>query len=395
MLGSIVTGALVGGGVLLAVPVLTFSLECALGALGRPGRIGMVRPEGKKAVIVIPAHNEELGIGQTLKSLLREVHSSDSILVVADNCTDGTASLARELGATVVERNNATERGKGFAIDFAVRHLEAQPIAPDVVIVFDADCQFAAGSVNALIAAALDSDTPVQAEYELSSPPDADSKGRVGAFAFRVKNSLRTRGLSILGLPRQLAGTGMAFPWAVIRNAPNTKGHITEDLVMGLELAILGKPTFACPQALVMSEIAPSTQGQAGQRQRWERGHLSAIGEYTPKLLVAALLQRRAELLGLACDLAVPPLSLLVVGVVGTTALATTWGVIGGGWLPAMLLGSELVLLGGAVGLAWHTVGRDLLPARELAAIPKYLLWKLPGYLGRRGGAGWVRAERR
>jgi cellulose synthase/poly-beta-1,6-N-acetylglucosamine synthase-like glycosyltransferase len=355
----------------------------------------MARPEGKSAVVVIPAHNEERGIGPTLAALKVELSAVDSVLVVADNCTDDTAAVARRAGATVIERSNAEERGKGYALDFAVRYLDAQPIAPDVVIILDADCRFAEGSVDALVTSVVALDTPVQAEYELATPPEADSKARVGAFAFRVKNTLRTRGLARLGLPRQLAGTGMAFPWTVLRNAPNTKGHITEDLVMGLQLAMLGKPAFGCPEAAVTSEIAPSSQGQAEQRRRWEGGHLSAIREYAPKLLSAALGQRRLDLLAIACDLAVPPLSLLVVSVAGLSGAAVTWWAVGGSWLPAVLFGGEMMILVVAVGAAWRAVGRDILPGRELVAIPKYLLWKVPGYLARRRDAGWVRAERR
>jgi glycosyltransferase involved in cell wall biosynthesis len=346
----------------------------------------------------MPAHNEERGIFGNVSALRGELGPNDEIVVIADNCQDGTAEVARSAGATVFERHHATERGKGYALRFAVEQLELRAETPDVVIVLDADCRFTPGSVDALVCAALERNCPIQSENELTIPSDADTKTRIGAFAFRVKNALRPRGLSRLGLPRQLAGTGMAFPWAVLRDAPNMRGHITEDLVLGLELAFLGFAPYECHEAGVHSEIAPSTQGQYAQRQRWEYGHLMAIRDYVPRLLARGLRTFNTELLGLGCDLSVPPLALLVLTVNGFAVVSLGALALGIGWAAPALLLAESAVLGAAVAVAWKAVGQDLLPPSELKGIPRYVLWKLPSYLGFLGKArslGWVRAERR
>jgi len=386
------------GAAFLSVPVFVFFFECLLGATWRDTRGRNPRPEGSRTVILIPAHDEEEGIRITLEHLRPELTPDDTVLVIADNCTDKTATVARSLGAEVAERSHATERGKGYALAFGAERIAAMPTPPDVVIVLDSDCRFTPGSVEALTADCLARGLPMQADDELVCPAKGGTKAKISTFAFRVKNTLRPRGLDRLGLPRQLAGTGMAFSWPTFRDAPNTRGWITEDLVLGLELAILRSPVHLCPRAKVESDIAPSTQGHNQQRQRWEHGHLSALKQYVPKLLVAALRQGRLSLLAIALDLSVPPLALLTALVLGTSFLAGLTAILGMGWLPALVMGIEATALFLAVGIAWAKVGRDLLSPGDLLRIPFYMLGKLSSYFRWFGGKGdkkWVRAERR
>lgn len=395
--GNVVLLAAAG---ILAVPVFVFVAECTLGAGWQRRASNPRRPAGARAVVLIPAHDEELGIGATLERLKPELMADDSILVVADNCTDATAQVARQHGAFVLERHHATERGKGYALSFATAHLASLEMPPDVVIVLDADCVFSPGSVDALVAECLERRTPVQSDDELVLPQsvEVDIKTKISTFAFRVKNTLRTRGLDRLGLPRQLAGTGMAFPWHVFRDAPNMRGWITEDLVLGLELALRGVPTYLCGDARVESEVAPSAQGHSAQRQRWEHGHLAAIRHYVPKMLVAAVRQRRADLLVMTLDLAVPPLALLTNLVVGGLAVSLATVPLGVGWIPAIAFSAEMATMLGGVAIAWFRVGRDLLTLSDMLRIPHYMLSKSPSYLRwfrGRGAGGWVRAERR
>jgi hypothetical protein len=130
-------GLLVVAGV-VSVPCLIVAAECFLALLPLPKhRSG----ERGKVAVLIPAHNEQLLIGQTLQRLLPQITAVDRVLVVADNCTDKTALMARSHGVEVLERHDTQNRGKGFALAAGVAHLAADP--PDVVIVFDADCDAA------------------------------------------------------------------------------------------------------------------------------------------------------------------------------------------------------------------------------------------------------------
>ena len=122
----------------LLIPICVFSLECFLAVLPRRSKRHVETGPRPQVAVLIPAHNEQLVIEQTLRTLLPTLGENDRVIVVADNCDDDTAVLAQQAGTTVVERNDTERRGKAYALDFGVRYLETEP--PDVVAVIDADC---------------------------------------------------------------------------------------------------------------------------------------------------------------------------------------------------------------------------------------------------------------
>ena len=146
------------------------------------------------------------------------------MLVVADNCTDDTAAVARLSGAEVVDRQDSERIGKGYALDWGLGHLDKDP--PDVVVMIDADCRLAEGSIGRLTGACSMTKRPVQALYLMTVPDGSQINKQIAAFAWRVKNWVRPLGLGGLGLPCQMVGTGMAFPWSVIRTADLASGWI-------------------------------------------------------------------------------------------------------------------------------------------------------------------------
>ncbi len=88
-------------------------------------------------VVVVPAHNEEAGIGETVASALAVDYPSELrvVLVVADNCSDATAARARDAGALVLERAHETLRGKGYALELAFEHVDRENLGAAVVVV--------------------------------------------------------------------------------------------------------------------------------------------------------------------------------------------------------------------------------------------------------------------
>src|SRR5205085_486900 len=117
--------------------------------------------------------------------ILPQLRPGDRLLVVADNCADHTAAVAREAGAEVAERHDDNRRGKGFALDFGIKHLAADP--PEVVIVIDADTEVGVGSIDILAAAAAT--RPAQAMNLLDPPAQAGPEARLSAFAFYFRNA--------------------------------------------------------------------------------------------------------------------------------------------------------------------------------------------------------------
>jgi cellulose synthase/poly-beta-1,6-N-acetylglucosamine synthase-like glycosyltransferase len=315
---------------------------------------------------------------------------------VADNCTDDTAVVAAIAGAEVIERHERERVGKGFALDYGLRHLDIE--SPDIVVVIDADCRLGASAIDALASMCAMSRRPTQALYLMTQASEARISDLVAEFAWRVKNWVRPLGLGALGLPCQLAGTGMAFPWNVIQTADLATGSIVEDLKLGLDLAAAGHAPLFCPSARVTSEFAASAKGAEIQRTRWEEGHLTMILQGLPRLIYTALVRRNMALLVLALDLAVPPLSLLMLLLIGLFTIAVAVAGIGLSCTPPVISGANLLALAVAVFLSWLKYGRDVLPWRAICLIPGYVVRKLPHYgrilLGRRT-TRWIRTERK
>jgi hypothetical protein len=182
--------------------------------------------------------------------------SGDRILVVADNCTDDTARVAAAAGAEVIERKEPGRRGKGYALQFGVAHLGRDP--PEIVVFFDADCNLAYG------------DRSVSMDLRDNTTPSAGPQSDEGADWFldqppgrRIRLVCQELGpcplgLSRLGLPCQLLGTGMAVPFGLVHSVDLASGSIVEDLKLGLDLALAGSAPMFCPSALVISEFASS-----------------------------------------------------------------------------------------------------------------------------------------
>lgn len=377
----------------LAVPLAVLAVEC-LAARRRPAAPAPERDDRFRATVLIPAHDEEPVLGATLRTLAPQLGPRDRVLVVADNCTDRTAGIARAHGAWVLERTDPDRRGKGYALAFGLDALRADP--PDVVVMLDADCRVRDGALARLVEAAHATGRPVQAAYRMDPPAAPGPDRRLAAFAFRVKNVVRPLGLKRLRLPCLLTGTGMAFPWSVIRTAKLGHGHIVEDMQLAVDLAVAGHPAAFLPDADVRGEF-PSAEAAAGsQRKRWEHGHLRVMRSELPRLVFAALRRGRPALLALALELCVPPVSALVMLTAAVLALLALWAALGGAWGPAALLGAAAAAAGLGLASAWRAEGREVLPPRALVRAPWYAVRKVPLYLSFfvRPQAAWVRTRR-
>jgi cellulose synthase/poly-beta-1,6-N-acetylglucosamine synthase-like glycosyltransferase len=353
---------------LVALPTLVFVVE-VLAALPRARRrAGAVDPTLRVAVLV-PAHDEEAGIAGTLATIAPQLRAGDRLVVVADNCSDGTAAVARAAGADVFERSDQGHRGKSFAVASGVRYLAANE--PDIVILVDADCRVEAGAIDALRAAAVE--RPAQAAYVMRAPDGAPPTRRLAELMFLVRNLVRPLGLARLGVPCLLTGAGMAFPWSIIRGAALASGSVVEDLQLAIDLAADGTPPRFCGEARVTS-VFPSGDAAAAQQQtRWLWGVVRTIAQ-APRLVMAALRHRQPSLIALACELAVPPLTMLF----GLWVLAIALGVVAGvaerQWHPlaGAALGLGACVL--AIVVAWLRFARDRVPAAVLFGAPFYAL---------------------
>ena len=393
---SIATAVLVSVGVILLVLAAVLLIEIGVAALPTRVSNSTRRAPRPRIAVLVPAHDEALGIAETLRGIKRQLSPEDRLLVVADNCTDATGEIAESLGAEVIRRVDAARRGKSYALDFGVSHLSGAP--PDVVIVVDADCTLDAGCLGTIGALAFESGRPVQARYELLPPPADQASPRLGiaVFAVKVKNGLSPEGLRRLGLPCQLTGTGMAFPWSAISKANLGSGELAEDLVLGLDFARAGLAPLFCPSARVTSVFPVSAEGLKTQRARWETGHLATIFSRVPALIWEAVRTRNAPLLALALDAAVPPLALNALALFAVLALAALAAVTTGALAPLTVSAAAAACFSIAITVAWLKSGRDNITFFELATATAYAISKMPLYAqvfrGKR--ISWIRSKR-
>ena len=379
--------------ILIVFPVCVLFVQVLLAWL--PARsLPSAKSSRPRVAVLVPAHNESSVIVATLKTIGPQLLEGDRLLVVADNCSDDTASLARAAGAEVVERSNDRQRGKGYALDFGVRHLASA--APDVIIIVDADCQISDGFVERLATCCIDSGRPTQSLNLMRAPAGSGLKVQIAEFAWCVKNRVRPRGWARLGLPCQLMGTGMAFAWRDLPLIDLASGHIVEDLKMGLDFCRSGKPPLFCPDALVTSYFPRSEEGLTTQRTRWEHGHLGVILGDTPKLLVESMAKGNGNLLAMTLDLLVPPLALLTLALVAALGLSWLVFLLAGILAPALIATTGVLLLAATILLAWSQFGREIISFSALMYAPFYAVKKIPLYIGflLKRQVEWVRSKR-
>ena len=379
---------------IICLPLMVLALQLLLSLLPRRTlQLGDLRDP---VTILIPAHSEELILPETLRLLLPHLGADDRVLVVADNCSDSTAEVARGFGVGVVERSSIDQRGKGYALAYGLENLAASP--PKWIIVFDADCRWVGDGLDRLIRTATQTGEVCQGAYVIAPSLKVGTKQQISNFAYMVKNLARAQGWSRIGGSCQIFGSGVIFPWAALHKADLASGEIVEDMKLGIDLAIEGHYARFVPDVMSESDGAPSTEATSGQRTRWEQGHLRSIVRFAPRLLWAALRKFRPKLLLLALDLIVPPLTFLLILATGWMAICLIL------WQTELIRPLALICTLSLVGLVslsltavWLKFGRRYVSVGSLLRVPAYMAWKLPIYarlLMRRGLTNWNRTAR-
>jgi 1,2-diacylglycerol 3-beta-glucosyltransferase len=379
-----------------ALPVLAASLYLALLALlARRSPAQTPSACTHRFDIVVPAHDEENEVAQTVASLLAVDYPRERfrVLVVADNCSDRTAEAAAAAGAQVLIRQDADRRGKGYALAFAFDYCLADRFA-DAVVVVDADTVVTRNLLQAFAARFARGVSAVQADYGVRNA-NSSWRTRLMAIALATFHGVRSAARERLGVSCGLRGNGMAFGRALLQAHPPGAFSVVEDLEYGIQLGYAGVRVEYVPEARVLGHMAVTESASRSQRRRWERGRQALVREHVPVLLKEAWRRRDGTLFDLALDLMVPPLGqLLVVTVVGLglSLLALAFGVGVPAWLwAAAFLGLVLHVLRG-----WAFSGVGLIGLRDLLWVPAYVVWKMTLRFSDKGRRPeeWVRTSR-
>ncbi|MBL8950034.1 MAG: glycosyltransferase, partial [Myxococcaceae bacterium] len=317
--------------------------------------------------IVVPAHNEAAGIAQTVKSLLALEWPADKrrVVVVADNCSDDTARLAREAGATVLERQSDTHKGKGYALQHAFERLEG-----DAVVVVDADTRVTPNLLLAFAARIQKGAQACQAYYGVENT-SASWRTTLMAIAFSMFHRVRGRGRENLKLSCGLKGNGMCFTKGLLEKVPHDAFSVVEDLEFGIRLGKAGERVWYVDEGQVFGEMVSGEAASRSQRVRWEGGRKAMVKAHVGPLLKSAWQQKSAVLFDLAIDLLIPPLSYLGLGAVGLAVVGAALGFVTG-YAAATAGAASLCVT--ALGLyafrGWWLSGTGLRGLAMLAATP-------------------------
>lgn len=353
----------------------------------------------RKFAIIVPAHNEEKMISKTIYSLSGLIYPKRNydVFVIADNCTDQTALIARNLGVNVLERNNESKKGKGYALRWAFDKIIDYEKRYDAIVVIDADSLVSGNFLEVMNHyMAKGSEVIQSADLVLSKPGNWSVEAtRIG---FLLYNYVKPLGRKVLRLKMGLRGNGMCFSTDVLKSVPWKAWSLTEDVEYGLILLLKGISIDFAPEAMVHAQMPIEATNAKTQRSRWELGRFQIIKMYTPKFLYQAFSKRSLVYFDVFLELITPPFVNMMLMITLILSLISflwilellplihllIWGIL-------LNLGIIYLFIGLYVG------GADKALYKSLIRLPLFVAWKIKVYaLAFKKGneVKWIRTER-
>jgi cellulose synthase/poly-beta-1,6-N-acetylglucosamine synthase-like glycosyltransferase len=373
---------------LLAAYLLFLTVAAALARKSPPAP----GPGQRRFAILVPAHNEEVVIGRLLRSLAAVEYARFDVCVVADNCDDATAEIARGHGVRVYERFNQSERAKGFALRWLLEQLRAESRVYDAFVVLDADTVVPVDFLKRLDARMHAGSQVIQVYYTvLNAHASAVTGLRFAALA--ALHYLRPLGRSALGLSCGLKGNGMCFSAAVMERFAWRWFTLAEDVEFHLALIGEGIRVDFAWETSVQADM-PVTLAQArSQNARWEQGRLQLLRSQVPQLFLDGVRQRSFLKLDAAIEQVLPPLSVPVAlgGICLIVSLAM--GSVPAATLSGLSLVAQLAYLAAGLAMVRAPLGAYV----ALSSAPVYVAWKFGLYgqaLFAARASTWIRTAR-
>jgi 1,2-diacylglycerol 3-beta-glucosyltransferase len=354
----------------------------------------------KKFALVVPAHNEELSIFKTLNSLLSVDYpkSNYDIIVVADNCTDSTSSIATAAGVKVMERTNTNQRGKGYALRWCFDIILAHDSLYDAVTIIDADTCVSQNYLKVLNQYLINGSDAIQTSDMVEPNPNSWSS-EITRLGFTLYNHVRPLGRKVINCSAGIRGNGMCFSKSILTRIPWSTYSLNEDLEYGLILLLSGINVAFAPETAVYATMPSQVRNAVSQRSRWEKGRMPVIKIYTKKLLVSATKKLSFKLFDAFIELVTPAFVNLFAIITMLFAINVLV------WVLLKDLQSNYVILWGVslllsilhvvVGLI--AVRADKVLLKSIFYIPKYAVWKLMVYMkifNNKSDGEWVRTTR-
>jgi len=258
------------------------------------------RPENKgfapinRFAIVIAAHNEEPVIAPLIDNIKKLDYPKNlfDIFVVADNCTDKTAHLARKSGACVYERFNQEKKGKGYALEWMFKELFSRDQDYDAVVLFDADNLVKTDFLLEMNNKLCEGDKIIQGYIDSKNPYDTWVTNTF-SIAFWLMNRLIQLARYNLRISNTLAGTGMCISYEVLKKLGWGAHSLTEDLEFTMKGLAYGIKTSWAHDAVVYDEKPLTFMQSCRQRKRWAQGQIDVAGRYFLLLLTKGVREKK------------------------------------------------------------------------------------------------------
>lgn len=260
-----------------------------------------------KFAVLIAAHNEE----SVIKAIIQSLHKVNypkslyDVFVIADNCTDNTANIARDCGAIVYERFDSLKRGKGFTLEWMFKKLFDLDDQYDAVCVLDADNLVSSNFLLEMNKHLCMGHEVIQGYLDSKNPGDSWISGG-NSIAFWVSNRLFQLPRYYLGLSCVLGGTGFVTSIKVLKELGWGATCLTEDLEYSLKLVLMGKKVYWSHEAVIYDEKPLKLAQSWRQRKRWMQGHFDCARRFVKELIVKAVKDKDIVALDIAIYLAQP-----------------------------------------------------------------------------------------
>lgn len=384
---------------LLLAPLVGYQFFLSLVAIFAKKKTEFSSETNRRFAIIVPAHNEEKIISKTIYSLSGLIYPKKNydVFVVADNCTDQTAEISGTLGATVLERTNPDQRGKGYALRWAFDKVLAHENKYDAVIVVDAD-SLVSGNFLEVMNHYLEQGSRVIQSSDMVLPEPGNWSVEATRIGFLLYNYVKPLGRKVLGLNMGLRGNGMCFSADVLREVPWQAWSLTEDVEYGMVLLLKGLRIDFAPEAEVLAQMPIEAANAETQRSRWEIGRFQIIRSYMPRFLYKAISKRSPAYFDVFVELLTPPFVNMMFMI---AMIFVTGSVL---WLFSFLPAIHLMMWGGLLltGFSYlfiglYVGGADKALYKSLLRLPFYIFWKLKVYvlaLKKGKEVKWIRTER-
>lgn len=313
--------------------IFVFAITCYYLILGL---VGLFRKEEKKNytpknkfALLIAAHNEEVVIGSLIESMLKLDYPKDmyDIFVIADNCTDDTAKIAKDYGVNVCERFAKDKRGKGYALEWMFAKLFKLEKQYDAVAIFDADNLVHKNFLKEINSKLQDGYKVVQGYIDSKNPDDSWISAAY-SIAFWTQNRMFQLARANVGFSNQIGGTGFAIETNTLKKLGWGATCLTEDLEFTCKLVLNGEKVGWAHDAIIYDEKPLKLMQSWTQRKRWMQGFTDVASRYFFKLIKKAIVDRKFYVFDCALYVLQPFVTLLIgISAVLTLIQANTRGV--------------------------------------------------------------------